>query len=128
MPNRNTLILLVIAAITAAGAFASYLRLDRARANALGAEHDLNAVRRDLAEIAGSSGVVTVTAGMLDNSEADRRVRQAAAVPGLSDKLQPRLTDTLAPRRVGNSDYSEKPVTLRLDNVTLQQALTSLHT
>lgn len=129
MTSQKTLILALLTLLTAGGAALSYARMDRAKDDALASERDLNAVRRDLADIAAAAGNgAATTASKLDTSEADRRVRQAAAVAGLSEKLQARLTDTLDPRRLGNSEYSEKPVILRFEGVTLQQVLTFLHT
>ncbi len=124
MRDRRTLLLALIAVLAGAAAIAGYVRLDHTRSDALASERDLSAVRRDLAEVMAASGSAGVAMGKMNDSEVDRRLRQAAAVAGLSEKLRSTTAGNAA--RIGTTDYSELPVFLRFESVTLQQLMVFL--
>jgi len=123
--SRTQLLIGLVLLSGIAAAFA-YMRMERRRDAALAAERDLQIVHRDLAEMQTAGGGPHVVLGKFDPQELSRRLNTAAAVAGIPDKLKD-VDPNNAPVRLGNSDYSERPVILRFEGVTLEQLTRFLH-
>jgi hypothetical protein len=125
--QRTQLLALAVLLIGGVAAF-SYVRMDGQRDAALAAERDHQIVQHDLADLTavGASGGQRIIPGRFDPQEVSRRLNTAAAVAGIPDKLKD-VDPKNPPVRLGNTDYSEQPVILRFEGVTLQQLTRYLH-
>jgi hypothetical protein len=125
--SRRTQLLALAVLLSAGNAVFSYLRMDGQRDGALAAERDYQIVHRDLADLmAAGGGGQRVVPGRFDPQEVSRRLNTAAAVAGIPDKLKD-VDPKNPPVRLGNTDYSEQPVILRFEGITLQQLTRYLH-
>ena len=116
----RTPILLLIVLLAAGGTFLAFMRLDKARAAALGTERDATTVHKHLTEIArANSGGPKVAVGQVESTELTRRLTAAAVEAG----VLAHLVDTVSgnPTRLENSEYSEQEMMLRFDKISLRQ-------
>ena len=126
MRNHRTQVLGFIVFLSLCSALVAYGRLEKSRANALADERDLRSVHHDLADIVQATGGLQIAGGRLDNpSELTRRLGSAAVIAGVRDQLVD--IDPGSPAKVGNSEYSELPVILRFEKITLQQLTVFFH-
>ena len=127
IPQRTQLLALAVLLSGGVTAF-SYVRMGTQRDAALAAERDHQIVHRDLADLTsvGGSGGQRIIPGRFDPQEVSRRLNTAAAVAGIPDKLKD-VDPKNPPVRLGNTDYSEQPVILRFEGITLQQLTRYLH-
>src|SRR5687768_18142987 len=126
MNHRPTQFLLMLVILAAIACGFAYSRLQARREAAALAQHDLVTSKAMLDEIirVGASGTPTASAN-LDQSELNRRLRDAAQTAGISEKLV--SIEPGQPNRVPNSDYNEMLVSLRLEPLSLRQLVTFLH-
>jgi hypothetical protein len=126
MPRRKTILLalLLLASMLAVGL--AWLRLSKFREDAATARENLVIGRTLIADIRrwkSSPGRAAPVSA--DAPELTRHLRAAATAAGLTDVPG---TETEAPKRVGNTDYSELTLDLRFEPLTLRQLTTFLHT
>jgi hypothetical protein len=122
---RATRFLSVLLIAAVVGLLAAYSRLRSAAIAARAVRLDLAACQQDLADMGGAAITDdTVTANPTD-PEFNRRLRRAATVAGIPDEVV--SIEPGVPRRVGETDFNETLVSLRLNTVTLRQLVTFLH-
>jgi len=121
----RTLPLAVLVALSVIAAWVSYARFDKLRGDAEGAAESLAVVKRDLTEIDRlRRGGARTTAAAVDAPELARELSAAATAAGLH---APPDSEPAAPQRVPGTDYTETPVYLRFDPLTLKQLVAFLH-
>ena len=121
----TTLLALLLLAAAVLAVF-SLLRMESAREDANASERDLAVCQEDLADLAKWRAVRTT--GAPTNStdpELNRRLSAAAVAAGIPGELA--SIEPGQPNRVRETDYTETPVYLRLNAVTLRQLLTFLN-
>jgi len=118
--------LLVLLVLCGAGlAVFALLRLGSARDEADRSQRDLAVCRADLADVAHwRAGRTTAAPVNSADPELNRRLSAAAVAAGISGELA--SIEPGQPARVRQTDYTETPVYLRLNAVTLRQLLTFL--
>lgn len=117
--------LIILLALSTLACWISYMRFSKLRDDAEVAASSLSAVRRDLADIdrlrrAGARP----DASALDAVELARELREAATAAGLPKEPD---SEPFNPLRVGTTDYSETPVGLGFNPMTLKQLVSFLH-
>ena len=123
--RRRTVLLVMLVATAAIACAAAGLWMSEKRESALVAATDLAAARRDMSYIAQARlAPGQNVAQSLDSSQISRRIREATRAAGLDD---PSSLEPSPPARVGTSDYTETPVYLALEPLTLRQLVTFLH-
>ena len=134
MAQRRTQLLALLLILGLVACALAYGRMDKRRADAATAAADLAACRRDLAALSAAgfspARAAPLAGGDGGNGESadpelHRRIRQAATVAGVPDRLVG--IEPGEPRQLPNSDYAETLVFLRLEALTLRQLLTFLH-
>lgn len=121
----RTLPLAILLTLAAVSAWVAYARFSGQRDGAQAAAESLTAVKRDLAEIDRLKlGGARSAAAALDAAELSRELRAAATAAGLADAPG---SEPGSPARLAASDYSETPVYLRFEPLTLRQLVTFLH-
>jgi hypothetical protein len=124
-PRRTTALLGVLVVAAAGACLLGGLWLSGKRSaaqiaadNLAAAQSDLEAIRR--MRMAPGQSVATA----LDAPEVSKRIRQAATAAGLDE---PSSIEASPPARLGTTDYTETPVYLGLEPLTLKQLVTFLH-
>jgi hypothetical protein len=126
MKHRTTQLLLVTLLIGAVACGFAYARLRNNRDAAGAAREDVLKSKAALDEIIdASSGGARAASANLDQSELNRRLRDAAQTAGIAQKLV--SIEPGQPNRIPNADYNEMLVFLRLEPVSLKQLVTFLH-
>lgn len=127
MANRRRTMLLVFLLVPAAlCALLAHFRMEKYREDAADARQNLADARRDMEEIRrwrSSPGRAAAVAP--ETPQLNARLREAATAAGLP---KPPGSDPNPPQRVGGSDYSEMPVYLQLEPLTMRQLTTFLVT
>jgi hypothetical protein len=101
------------------------LRMENAQADALRTEHDLAVCRADLSDLARwRAGRTTGAPLSSSDPELNRRLSAAAVAAGIPGELA--SIEPGQPGRVRETDYTQTPVYLRLNAVTLRQLITFL--
>jgi hypothetical protein len=117
------LVLLLLCSLVLA--VVSLFRLTGAREDADQSERDLAVCRADLSDLARWRSVRTTGAPVNSaDPELNRRLSAAAVAAGIPGELA--SIEPGQPNRVRETDYTETPVYLRLNAVTLRQLLTFL--
>ena len=125
--RRRTILLAMLVAAAAIACAAAWLWMSEQREAAAVAATDLAVARRDMDYIARmrlAPGNTVAVAQSLDSSEISRRIREAARTAGVDD---PSSLEPSPAARVGTTDYTETPVYLALEPLTLKQLVTFLH-
>jgi hypothetical protein len=120
----TTLLALLLVAAGVLAAFA-FMRLQSLHDSASAAQNDLSVCQQDLAELARWQSSRTTGAPVNSNDPAlNRRLSAAAVSAGISGELA--SIEPGQPNRVRDTDYTETPVYVRLNAVTLRQVVTFL--
>jgi hypothetical protein len=125
-PRRQTTWLTLLLACVAAWVPLTYLRLAKCRDDAEVAARNLGEVKLALTEIQvwrASPG--RAAPASMESPQLTQQLRDAAAAAGLPDAPGSEAGDS---RRLANSDYTELPVYLRFEPLTLRQLTVFLHT
>jgi len=115
--------LLIVAAV--GGVPVAYFWLQSAAKAATAARLDLVSCQHDLTEMADPTNVDGAVAADPADPEFNRRLRSAATVAGIPDEVV--SIEPGVPRRIGETDFDQTLVSLRLNTVTLRQLITFLH-
>lgn len=115
--SKRTILLVLLLAAAAVGTVAAWSRLDASRSRATAGREGLAACRVKLAAIDARSAVTG--GGTADEVTIDRRLGKAAAAASLDQQLA--STDFGSPARAGDSAFTQTPVYLRLNAVTMAQ-------
>jgi hypothetical protein len=125
-PKRQTLWLALLLACVAAWLPLTYFRMAKYRDDAQTAAADLARVKLALADIheyrASPNRASPVS---METPQLTGKLRDAAAAAGLPDAPGSEAGD---PRRLATTDFTELPVYLRFEPLTLRQLVTFLHT
>jgi hypothetical protein len=120
--TKLLLVLLVVAGIAAIWAWSS---MSSARDRAVAAQRDLSLCRQEIADLDRWQGAPTSASLTPDDPELNRRLRGAATVAQMTDQL---VSIEPGPAiRIRESDFTQTPIYLRLNAVTLGQLVTFLH-
>jgi hypothetical protein len=124
MHHHRTQLLTLIALLAGVGAFLAYAHLDRQRNDALAARRDAQTVEQDLSHIAQATKSIRPVAAKTDASDLVRRIADVAAIAGvqLTDRGEPGI-----PQRIGQTQYSELPIFLGFESITMRQLTTFLN-
>jgi hypothetical protein len=114
---------MVIAAGVAAGV--GFARMQGQMAAAAEESAKLREAVRLLAEIRQAGNGAGRVAVRLEGSDLNRRIREAAILAGISERLA--SVEPSRPARMGESDYNELMVFVRFDNVELKQLGSFMH-
>lgn len=120
VPSRLTMLLSLLLLLAGASAILTFMRLENAHEGASAAQRDLAVCRIDLAELAQWQSTRTTGAPVNSSDPAlNRRLTSAALTAGISGELA--SIEPGQPLRLRETDYTETPVYLRLNAVTLRQ-------
>jgi len=122
MSRRRTHLLVVLLVVALAAAATSNARLERARSAAAAAREDLTECRARLDDLRRWRG--TAARAAPDASQVNRQLREAAAAAGAAERLVG--IEPGQPTRVAG-DYTQLPVFLRLESLSLRELTTFLH-
>ena len=124
-PRRQTLWLGLLLACVAAWVPLTYVRLSKYRDDAEVAARDLAEVKLALLDVhAFRASPGRAAPVLMETAQLTQKLREAAAAAGLPDAPGSEAGD---PRRLANSDYTELPVYLRFEPLTLRQLTNFLH-
>ena len=118
--KRRTALLGVLLLAGALAGVLAYGRMERMKEDATAAERDLVAATSSMREIARwrSSPSRAAAPGAMEIPQLNARLRQAATAAGLPDAPG---SEPGSPTRLEGGDYSELPVFLRFEPLTLKQ-------
>lgn len=118
--SQSTTLLTLLLLATGATVAVAFLRLESLHDSAGAAQRDLQVCRSELAELAQWQSTRTTGAPLNSSDPAlNRRLTAAAVAAGISGELA--SIEPGQPIRLRDTDYSETPVYLRLNAVTLRQ-------
>jgi hypothetical protein len=124
-PRRTTALLCVLVIAAAGACLLAWLWESGKRSAAEIAAGNLAAARDDVEAIGRMRRAPGQSvASALDAPEVSRRIREAAKTAGLGE---PASIEAAPPARLGATDYTETPVYLGLEPLTLKQLVTFLH-
>jgi hypothetical protein len=122
MNNRATLILLLLVLASAISAAIAFAHMQHNRFLAETQNKDLTHSLRLLSDLESNKSPARLIATRLDGSDLNRRIREAASIAGIYDRLSG--IEPNRPVRLRESDYNELMVFLRFENVSLRQLAT----
>src|SRR3982074_2282975 len=124
MSRPHTPLLTLLALLAGVCSFLAYAHLDQKRADAQAAHLDAQIVERDLSRIARSTNTIRPIPAKTDASDLVRRIADVAAIAGvqLTDRGEPGV-----PQHIGHTQYSELPIFLGFESITMRQLTTFLN-
>ena len=126
MESRRTQLLIALLIAAGLAAAVAYSWQQKRQEAAEASLRDLEVCNADVADLARwNSGPTSDAPLTADNPELNRRLHEAAAEAGMPDELA--SIDPGQPRQIRETEYSETPVFLRLNSVTVRQFVTFLH-
>lgn len=125
--NRKTWLLLILSSVLLLGGLIfAYQYMSSARADAASAREDLDTCYRLAGQIEAQSNRPALATDRDDVSlDANRLIDKAAKAAGIVSLAS--IDPDTASQRLGESDYKEKPTSVRIENVSLQQLVAMLH-